>query len=210
MKILSIFFVLAALCPSIVFAEWTFQFSTGSAYNFPMPLRVSQEGHPDIETTARYDTNALSSFAWYYDLRAGRWKDGKAWELETQHHKIYLSNGPPEIDRFSVSHGYNLNTLNRAWLLKDFIFRLGGGFVITHPETVIRGREYIGGGIKGFHLSGLTAQAGAERRFDLSDRMFLSLEAKLTASYAEIPVSGGEASVPVTALHGLIGIGYRH
>lgn len=198
----------AANSPAAV--EWVFQVSSGSAYNFPMPLKIKQAGQEDIELTARYGTKPWSTFAWYYDFRLGRWKDGRAWEIETHHHKIFLSNRPPEVERFSVSHGYNLNTVNRAWLLNKFICRLGAGFVVTHPETTVRGRTHTEEGwTNGFYLSGLTAQAALERRFDIYGNLFFSLEGKLTASYATIPVAGGDAAVPVTALHGILGTGYR-
>jgi hypothetical protein len=37
----------------------------------------------------------------------------------------------------------------------------------------------------------------------------VSLEVKLTASYARLPVADGRAEVPSLALHGLVGVGAR-
>jgi len=192
-------------------AEWVFQLASGSAYNVPTPLTVSQDGQEDIELTARYDTNALSTFAYYYDLRVARWKDDHAWEFESLHHKLYLTNKPAEIQEFAISHGYNLNTVNSAWRKDGFVYRIGAGIVMTHPETRVRGKDYIDeGGINGFHISGITAQAALEKRFSFLEKAFVSAEAKLTTSYAKIPVADGDAEVPNIAIHGLIGIGYAY
>ncbi|MDH4027514.1 MAG: hypothetical protein OEU95_01620 [Nitrospirota bacterium] len=195
--------------PSGAFAEWVFQISTGSAKSFPVPLEIKQHGYEDINITADYETKAWDTFAYYYDLRIGKWKGDSAWEFESLHHKLHLSNRPPEVERFVISHGYNLNTINRAWRINGFIYRLGAGLVMTHPETVVRGGMYDNeGGINGFHLSGVTAQAAVEKRFPISDKIFFSLEGKLTASYAGIPVDNGWATVPNAALHGIFGLGY--
>ena len=208
-KLAAIIFLLSIISSKNASAEWVFQLSSGSAYNIPMPLTISQDGERDISLTAEYDTNAFSTQAYYYDFRVGKWKDNKAWEFETLHHKVYLANGPSEVDYFNISHGYNLNTINRAWLINDFIVRLGLGIVITHPETSVRGKVFSDeGGINGFHLSGVTGQGAVEKRFPITEKWFVSAEAKFTASYASIPIKDGDASVPVTAFHGLFGIGY--
>jgi hypothetical protein len=211
MKRVLFFTAIAFLLPSIAAAEWVFQLSTGSALNIPTPLEIKQDGRPDIDITAEYDTKAFSTQAYYYNIKLAKWKDGRAWEFETLHHKLFLSNRPDEVQRFNISHGYNLNTVNRAWLVKGLIYRVGLGVVMTHPETTVRGKEHENeGGVNGFYISGLTAQGAVEKRFDISRKFFLSLEGKLTASYADIPVAGGEASVPNVAAHGLFGFGYRH
>ncbi len=206
-----IIFILAALTfmPEISDAQWVFQIGTGSAYNFTSNLEIRQDGEEDINISARYDTKAFSTVAWYYDMRIAKWKDSHAWEFETHHHKLHLDNRPDEVQRFVISHGYNLNTINSAWQINTFIYRIGLGIVITHPETTVRNKEYNDkGGINGFHLSGVTAQAALEKRFSVTENIFAYLEAKLTASYAKIPVEDGDASVPNAAIHGIFGTGY--
>ena len=171
-KNLIIIILLAALTvmPEISDAQWVFHFGSGSAYNFTTPLEIKQNGEEDINISARYDTKAFSTFAWYYDMRIAKWINNHAWEFETHHHKLYLDNRPDEVQSFSISHGYNLYTLNSAWLRNNFIYRLGLGIVITHPETEVRNKEYNDkGGINGFHLSGLTAQAALEKRFPVTE-----------------------------------------
>jgi hypothetical protein len=188
---------------------WVLQLGTGSAYQLRSRLVVGQDGEEDLDFTARYETRPYTSGAPYYSLRVGRWERNAAWELETHHHLVTLVDGPPQIGSFSLTHGYNLNTLNRAWLVGGFVWRLGAGIVITHPESVVRSRKFTGQGFaEGFHLSGACAQAAVERRLALGSGFFLSLEGKLTGAWARVPVAGGEATVPNYAVHGLAGVGY--
>ena len=185
--------------------------ATGSAYNIPTPLKIRQLGEEDIDITAEYETRAWATMAPYYDLRVGHWRGDHAWEFESLHHKLYLSNEPDEVQSFSISHGYNLNTVNYAKQEKAFIWRLGAGVVMTHPETKIRGESWQDdGGVNGFYISGLSTQAALEKRFFFRQKWFFSIEGKFTAAYATIPVAGGEADVPNIALHALVGIGYAH
>lgn len=203
--------VLLLLAPGLGRAAdgWTFQVGSGDAYSFPSRLEISQDGQPDIDLTARYQTKALTTQAIYYDFKLGYWKDGAAWEFESLHHKIYLKNKPSEVQRFQISHGYNMNTVNRAWEIGPLIYRVGGGFVMTHPETTIRGKtKEDDGGVNGFYISGLSAQGSIEKRIPIYAGFYLSLEAKATLAYAIIPIWGGEARVPSYALHGIGAIGY--
>lgn len=211
-SILSITALLLALLlmPSLSHAEWVVQVSTGSAYSFNTPLKIEQDGEPDLDIDAEYETRAWSTMAPYYNIKVAKWTGNHAWEFETLHHKLYLSNKPDEVDSFAISHGYNLNTINYAINWKDMIFRVGAGIVMTHPETKVRGkRNEDDGGFNGFYLSGVTGQVAVEKRFDLTEHWFFSIEGKLTGSYAEIPISDGDATVPNAALHGLFGVGYR-
>jgi hypothetical protein len=202
--LLAVFF-----CPVRAMAGWTLQVSTGTSYSFSSPLTIQQDGEDDIDLTAEYETRAWATQAPYYDLRIGKWKDGKAWEFESLHQKLYLSNKPDEVQKFSISHGYNINTLNFAISGYGFIYRAGFGFVMTHPETKVRGKRLEDeGGLNGFYISGAGGQLAVEKRYYATEKLSLSLEAKFTAAYAVIPIADGTASVPNYAVHGLIGIGY--
>jgi len=205
-----ILFLFFLAIPTASRAEWVFQIATGTAYNFPTPLSIKQNGEKDIDISAQYETRALRTVAPYYNLKIGKWFGEYGWEFESLHHKLYLDNKPDEVESFAISHGYNLNTINYVRKWKKFIWRVGAGIVMTHPETKVRGkRNEDDGGFNGFYISGITTQGAIEKRFDLSRHWFLSLEGKLTSSYAVIPIADGDATVPNIALHGLIGIGYR-
>ncbi len=195
--------------------NWDFEIFLGSAYNIPTPLLITQKGEEDIKIDrAQYATRALEESP-YYAYRFTRWNGEKGWGLELIHHKLHLLNKHDAIDHFEISHGYNLIVINRSWTCGKNLYYLGGGIVLTHPETVIRGKQLSwldGSGLfgKGFYLSGPAVQLAVNRTFPLWGKLFLTVEAKATAAYAyATPVQDGNASVPNLALHGLIGLGYR-
>jgi hypothetical protein len=203
--------VLVALAtPSDAFAveRWVLQIFGGAPLNFNLPLTIHQSGYPDLKVTGKFESRPFE-VPWYYALRAGAWNGNRAWELELVHNKLFLEDNPPEIQEFSISHGFNLLTVNRAWEEKGFIFRAGLGVVITHPETTIRGLSspQDGGIYNGYYLSGPTVQGAVEKRFHIWRWLIASVEAKLTASYAWIPIEGGHADVPNLAVHALFGLG---
>jgi hypothetical protein len=197
------------LIPAVAAAGWNIQLFTGSSYSFPSPLKIEQDGEEDINMTAEYETNAWSTQAPYYALRISKWIDDYAWEFESLHQKLYLTNKPDEVQKFAISHGYNINMLNYALSKYGFIYRIGGGFVMTHPETTVRGNSWEDdGGLNGFYISGAGGQFAVEKRYAFTKKLSFSLELKLTAAYAEIPIADGTATVPNYAAHCLIGIGY--
>ncbi len=188
-------------------AQWTFQVSVGEVANLETSLEIRQEGSPPIELDADYESQSFTS-PLYYSLRAGR----SGWELELIHQKLFLENRPPEVQRFDISHGFNLVTVNRAWERRRFLWRLGAGVVVAHPENEVRGRKLDPGDTNlsgGYHLAGPVIQAGIEKRFEVGRRWLLGIEAKASAARAEVPVAGGEAEVPNAALHLLAGFGFR-
>ncbi len=188
----------------------SFELGFGSALNVPTPLHIHMNGQEDIDIdSAEYDDKPLYD-APYYNWRVGLWKENKAWEIELIHHKLYLMNPTPEIDYFNISHGYNLVTLNRAWDAKGAIWRLGGGFVLAHPESRIYGKEldWSNDYLDGFYAAGPTMQATAGKRWYGWGDTFVALEAKFTASYAEVPVFDGKAYVPNLAFHAIFMIGF--
>lgn len=203
--------VLALLAaPAAAEEGWTFQASVGEVYNFDTSLKIHQEGFEAIDVDADYETQPFES-PLYYSLRAGRWSGRSGWELELIHQKVFLQNRPPEVQFFGISHGYNLLTVNRAWDLRGFLWRVGVGPVIAHPENEVRGRVLdpedtnLSGG---YHLTGPVLQLGLEKRFDLGQRWFLGIEGKVSTARATVPVAGGEADVPNTAVHALVGLGW--
>ncbi len=174
----------------------------------PTSLTAWQEGYPELKFTAHYSVKPIEKST-YYAWRIARWKGKRAWELELVHHKLYLDNPPPQIQRFQITHGYNLLTVNRAWDKGKYILRAGAGLVITHPETIVRGKELPWNRSPGgFYLSGPTAQVAAGKAIKLAGPFGLSLEVKFTASYAWIPIEDGYAYVPNLAIHFLAGFSF--
>lgn len=193
-------------------AFWTFELLGGTAYNVPRPLTIRQDNQPAVHLdAARYRTRPTGDRAPYYAMRIGRWKDGKAWELEHLHHKLYLDNKPPEVDVFLMTFGYNHYLINRAWLRDGWIWRLGAGIIITHPESEVRDREFTGrhGFIGPYYLSGAAAQASLGRQLPLTSRLSAVLEGKLAVSKARVPISAGHADLSNISLHALAGLSYK-
>lgn len=202
---------LIACAPSAIYANLSVEVASGVVYNLPTPLDIQQTGYPDLNTTAHYNTHPFTS-PYYYDLRLGYWSGNTAWEFEDIHHKVYMYNMPPEITKFSITHGYNLFTINHAWLIHNYIWRCGAGVVIAHPESIIRGQTFSESGgtfnDSGYYLAGPTVMGSIGRRFYISKHIFTELEGKLTASYAWVKVANGNAQAPNVALHADFGIGY--
>lgn len=187
--------------------SWSLEAYLGDAYDFRSRLKIEQDGGFWRSLTADYDTKGVDS-PLYYTLRGGRWKQDRAWELSFTHHKLYLQNPPAGVAAMSVSHGFNILTVNRAFRNGDWVYRFGAGPVITHAEGIINGIGYDGP----YKLSGAALLAGGGRRFYLGKSTFLSLEAMATAAYATPKMSGplnAEIKVTNVALHGLAGIGFE-
>lgn len=204
-------FVVFLVLPTCVLAgTWSFEGGSGYVYNFPTPVKIEQSGYPDLNFTAKFSTKPLK-FPPYYYFRLGYWFGDDAIELENMHQKLYLDNNPPEVNDFTITDGYNLFTINYARLYNKYIFRVGAGVVMTHPETNIRGKEFDeSGGLfnAGYYFSGPIGQVSVARRFYIWRNLFVNLEGKFTAAWARINIVDGHANVPNLALHANVGIGY--
>jgi hypothetical protein len=165
---------------------------------------------------AAYSTRPFADAPYYsYRLAHASAAADRAVEVEMLHHKLYLENPRPPVEHFEVTHGYNLPTAIVAWPTRGWQLRLGLGLVVAHPEGRIAGRgTYTGrtllGG--GYHVAGVTVQTAVGRRYALGRgrvAMTAAPEAKLTASWARIPLPRGRATVPDVSLHLLGGLGVR-
>lgn len=222
-RIFSALLLLAASpLPARAFLDgWTIEAKTGDAASVPLPVKFVQSGYSDVDFDARWRDRPFVP-PYYYSYRIGHWSDEAAWEFETLHHKLFLSNSEPDVQEYAVTHGYNIWTINRAWrlsegLLSGFIGRVGAGIVLAHPGGEVHGLyiDTTQGIDNGFYVAGPSSQVALERRFHLLKGLFLSLEAKMTAAYARIPIydqglsgSQGHVDLPNLAFHGLVGVGY--
>ena len=192
---------------------WSFEIHGGIPYNIPSSLVIKQDNEPDIRLSARYRSEPFVSPG-YYLLRAGRWKEGSAWEVEFVHHKLFLDNMPAEVQEFSISHGYNILTFNRAFdkvLFQNFnyVLRLGAGMVISHPETTVRDLSFDqDGGLfgAGYYITGPVLNITMAKRFYLVGGLFINAEAKFNPSVSWVPIENGQAIVwnmPLTFAFGM-------
>lgn len=190
---------------------WSVQVVVGAPLNLPVPLSIRQSGQADLRLTARYRTRPFE-MPIYWGVEVAHRSGGTDWALGLLHQKLYLANPPPEVQDFSITHGYNLITLSRGWRMGTGLWaRLGAGTVLAHPESIVRGRKLAeDGGIfgSGYYLSGVTLAATLEQRIRIVDRLYLALDAAFTGSYGVVPVAGGSAQVPTASLHARAGLGY--
>jgi hypothetical protein len=187
--------------------NWSLELAGGTAHNFKNRLKIEQDGGFSESVNASYDTRAFRSPP-YYMLRGARWQGDAAWEISQIHHKLYLTNPPPGVTGVSVSHGFNIISVNRAFRRGEWIYRFGAGPVITHAEGTILQTKYDGP----YRLSGAAVLGGVGRRFYLSSSTYVGLEGAATAAYAKPKMSGSpqaQLTIRNTALHFLAGVGHE-
>ena len=175
--------------------DWHIEGSVGFVHNFSTDLKIDA-----FTINADYETRSFEG-PLYYSVRAG----SALWDVELIHQKIYLQNPAGEVQSFSVSHGYNLILLNYAWRIDDFIIRVGGGAILAHPEIRFRENFFE----PGYNLTGPAFQVSVQKKFTVSNRLFLSAEGKVTAARAHFSINGSEISAPNIALHALFGFGLQ-
>jgi hypothetical protein len=203
---MKILFAFAIICnAAVVYSQswWSVELRTGSAKSFSTNLEIEQTAFPKFEFNADYETRPFED-SWYYGWRVSRQNKKHAWELEFLHHKIYLTNNPPEIQHFEVSHGYNMLFLNHAWIFGHNYIRAGAGPVISHAESEIRGLGFA----SDYEISGFVGQGAFGRRFYVSRILYFTLEGKFTLATASVSIAQGKAHVPNVAIHGIVGIGF--
>lgn len=209
----------------LLFVIWLFQIRVGMAqsrtwelgvlggvtYNLPTSLKIYQEDLPAIKLKAQYITEPFQPPV-YYDIRLSRWQDEKGWGLKFTHHKLILTNLPPEVQRFSITDGFNLLTFNRLWKTHGLILSAGAGVVITHPESTIRNKpfpENQGLFRDGYYISGPTAEMAIAKQYYFAPRWFVLGETRLTGSWVRVPITDGHADVTNVSLHLLAGVGFK-
>jgi len=208
------FFILYGICAKAQEkTSWQFEFLPGVSWAAPMPLKIVQENQPNIQLLAFYDTYPLD-LPIYYSYRLSRYKNNRGWEIELNHLKLVLSNKPDEIQRFNITHGYNLIWINRTWNFEGFVFRAGVGTVAAHPENTVRNKkldEKQGLFNDGYYISAISAQLAMQKKFILHKYFYLSLEAKICGGYSKIPVVDGYAQVPALTggLHAGLGVKFN-
>jgi hypothetical protein len=176
----------------------------GTSWSFPSTLTVEQSGLEDLSFHAHWETRPFDD-APYYAARVALWSARTGWELQLLHHKTYLTNEPPEVEYFEVSHGWNLVTIQRASRGRVLEWRIGAGAVVAHTEGRIRGRDVDTGE---YQLSGAGVLVGAGKTFAIARHFFATAEGQLTFAWANIPIQTGRARTANVAFHALVGLGF--
>lgn len=184
----------------------------GTALNVPTSLTLRQTGEPDLTFSARYQTRPLDQPV-YWSVRLALFNERRALELQFNHQKLHLSNPPPEVQHFEVTHGFNLFTFAYAWRTLPVDLRLGAGIVLPHPEGTVRGISYgsaddgfLG---RGWHAVGPAFLAGVGKQWEPVRHLLLIADAEVIGAWAnDIPVVDGSVDVRNVALHLRLGAGY--
>ncbi len=207
--------ILLFFCLSEISAQkgFSLEFNYGMSESFSSNLTIQQKGQPDIFFFADYASHSLA-LPPYWLWRVGYWYGDRAWEFETIHHKLYVSNVPEEVGYFSISHGYNFLFITHAMKRQNgFIWRVGAGGALAHPENEVRGKELsFSRGILniGYYLTGPCVHTSYGKRFKFAKYLFVNTEVKITYGYAEVPVVDGFARLHNVALHLALGLGAKY
>jgi hypothetical protein len=188
-------------------AAWSFAVLVGDAYNFDSHTRIEQDTLGDVSLTGDYETRGLEG-PLHYAWRISRWEDDRGWELQLLHHKLYLQNRPAGVESLSVSHGFNIVTINRALVYRGWILRAGLGPVVTHAEARITETSYDGP----YEIAGAAGLFGAGRQLNLGAHFYLLGEVSATFGYIDAHPDGTpdlEIKISNPALHAQVGVGYR-
>ena len=213
LKLFPAVFLFLAGGTSLVRAEtFTLELMAGTAYNFPTPLTIHQNGYPDLQFTANYDTKPFGPFTPYYSWRASLWEGNQAWEIQQVHHRLFLTNPPPEVQYFSIHYGYNYILLGHAWKYTYFTLHTDIGPIFTNPQNTVRGQVLFtyGTGIfdQGYDFSGVGAQVAVSRAFRVWGATFVVADIGLIGGWAwTVPVANGSADVPTLGIHFHLGTG---
>jgi hypothetical protein len=187
--------------------RWAVEARLGNAWNAPLAARVRQPGAATLNLDPRWSTRGFRT-PLYYGVRVARIGARATWAVDLTHHKLFLENPPAEVQTFSISHGYNLLTIQRWTERRRWFWGGGAGVVVAHPESEVHGRRFDerrGLFRDGYFAAGPTLAGFAGRTLGSRDRLRLVAESRLTYSHAEVPIAGGHARVPNLALHGAAG-----
>lgn len=205
--------------------EYSMELFGGVIYNMNSDLTYKVSGQNDIVLKDVALSTKPFTVPPYYGFRVSVWdpSDDTAWELEHIHQKLYISDSDLDgtlLDHWEMTDGFNFFFLNKAWKLDNYweglILRAGSGLVITHPDVTYDGERLNGDGHGalvyggGYDYSGYAWQVSSQKTFYLTQNWFLSLETRLTMSYAWAKDEGSNISeINNTAFHLNYGVGYK-
>ncbi|RXJ74231.1 hypothetical protein CS022_03965 [Veronia nyctiphanis] len=187
-------------------AGWEVSLGLGYVHNAKEKIEIEREGKSNIIfSDAKFKSTALE-VPIYYSLKAGRWDNSSAFEVEFIHNKLFIApeNLSHGVNHFEISHGFNLVYVNYAVEMNNWIARGGVGPVIASPTISIDGVESS----EDYQLAGITTQFGLERELLAVDSFSLGVEGKVSYSYTKLDLDDGSVTVPNTALHLLFNLKY--
>jgi hypothetical protein len=201
----------AALLAGPARADWTAEWLFGGAINASSEMTITQLDEPTLRFEAEFATKPFEP-PLYWDFRVAWEGERHGWALDLQHHKLILENPPPEVESFSITHGYNLLNAQHLWLRPGWRFFVLLGVVVAHPENTVRGltlEENTGWFDAGYEVSGPVMGGGVGKSLRIGSFLELALEVRVTWSTVGVDVADGLATFDDLALHLLLGPRFR-
>jgi hypothetical protein len=195
--------------PSVAHTQWAVEGFLGTAASAPSSLTIYQAGQPTLQFTAHYETRPADPWI-YYAMRVSYWWDRWGGMAGMIHHKIYLTNNPPEVQMFRVTNGYNLLGFGPGYRMQEWTLFGTVGPVLSNPASTVRDLEdNNNGGVFATdnYVNGFNLQLGVNRRFYIPSWAFVTADFRLSAAWADMEVATGHADTPNYAAHFLLGIG---
>ena len=208
-KILAVTLLLTLPVPAR--AQLALEAFLGTSFSAPSNLTIRQAGEPDLSFTAHYVTRPTEPSIYYAVRLSWWWGDRWGVFMGYIHHKIYLTNPPPEVQFFQVTYGYNLGGIGAMYRAGDWNLLASVGPVVSNPSSEVRGLRFDHqGGILGTgnDLDGVNLQLGVNRRLRFWKSAFFTADVRLSAAWSQVKVATGNADTPNYALHLLLGIGF--
>jgi lipid A oxidase len=189
-------------------ADWTVAAYMGASFTRPSTLTITQGSGSREARGVHFDGRPFASPP-YYGYRAG-WRSREAFGIDVEliHLKVYAhaADLPPNVERFSMSHGLNLLLGNVTWRPApqgrvQLEARAGAGVAIPHGESEIDGVAQ-----EQYEVSSLALQGAAAIRLRLARQLGAFGEYKLTTAAPTVSVAGGRINGRYTSHHVAVGL----
>jgi len=192
-------------------SHWSVNAYLGGAANFSTGITIEMDDGETDSWTTGWETRALES-PLYWALRVNWHRHKETFELQFIHDKLYMQNQTVLLQAFSMSHGFNIITINyaRKWD-RRLTVRAGVGAVVTHPEANVRGETVDGTGSlgDGYAVTGPAGLIGLGSSSALGPRFSINVEGQFVGAIVHVPVQGGNVRTSNLSVHFLIGLGYH-
>lgn len=218
------------------FAQTDLWLYTGTSSTRNSDLHVRQAGSGTDVTLGNVAWDAKPSRpAPYYGLRLTHFFErhpnwGAA--LDFTHYKIYAQTSRPVdivgtlqgtpvattsqmsryVERFEISHGVNLISINALYCWHGFAGErlqpyvgAGLGRYLLHAESVVGGRSHE----TGYQASGFGYQVLGGIHYRLSEKFGAFVETKYDRGTAKVDIADGTAQTRLRSLHVVAGLSYR-
>jgi len=167
----------------------------------------------EISVKTKHHYMHIKSFASSLNqaLPVGKWLNTGSWELDLMSHKMQLDNPAPKFNYVEDSLGLELMTINKAWSINNFTYRIGVGTVATNQSLVDNQFSWpADNGLlpmftqEGFTMGGVASQGSVHTLIHLNRDVYLSIAGKLI--YANGPTTISGIDINQRSVHFVVGL----